>query len=249
MAFAAPAPATVGTTVEISEIETLAKGVTIFGDGVGAPTTLAAGSDNLPLIMDSSQAVGARYGVLPIAGGGTAAATASGARTALAVAASGANSDITSLSALATPLSVVQGGTGGATTAAARTALSLDGVSLLLSTVSGVDLKVTGPTSLYTVPTGKTLYVTEIIVDITAASGFAVAATARIGKSAAYTEWLAATALTGLNGVGKFLQLSKTALGLVHQTFTANEVLAVDLTVGATATTLTGRFYVFGFLT
>lgn len=44
--------------------------------------------------------------------GGTGATTASGARTNLSAASSGANSDITSLSALSTPLSVVQGGTG-----------------------------------------------------------------------------------------------------------------------------------------
>lgn len=51
---------------------------------------------------------------LPIANGGTGAATAAAGRANLAAAASGANSDITSLSGLATPLSVVQGGTGAA---------------------------------------------------------------------------------------------------------------------------------------
>lgn len=53
--------------------------------------------------------------VLPVVQGGTGSTTASGARTNLGVAASGANSDITSLSALSTPLSVPQGGTGAAT--------------------------------------------------------------------------------------------------------------------------------------
>jgi len=49
---------------------------------------------------------------LAIANGGTGSATASGARSNLGVAASGANSDITSLTGLTTPLSVAQGGTG-----------------------------------------------------------------------------------------------------------------------------------------
>ena len=84
-------------------------------------------------------------GVLPISQGGTGATTASSARTnlgatgigsavftaastadgrtALAAAASGANSDITSLSGLTTPLSVAQGGTGSATAGGARTNL------------------------------------------------------------------------------------------------------------------------------
>jgi hypothetical protein len=52
---------------------------------------------------------------LPIASGGTAATTAAGARTSLGVAASGANSDITSVTGLTTALTVAQGGTGAAT--------------------------------------------------------------------------------------------------------------------------------------
>jgi len=54
--------------------------------------------------------------LLPITSGGTGATTASGARLNLGAAASGANSDITSLSGLTTPLSVSQGGTGLSTT-------------------------------------------------------------------------------------------------------------------------------------
>jgi hypothetical protein len=50
--------------------------------------------------------------LLPITSGGTGATTASGALLNLGAAASGANSDITSLSGLTTPLSVSQGGTG-----------------------------------------------------------------------------------------------------------------------------------------
>ena len=49
---------------------------------------------------------------LAVAGGGTGAETVSAARTNLSAAASGANSDITSLTGLTTPLSAAQGGTG-----------------------------------------------------------------------------------------------------------------------------------------
>jgi hypothetical protein len=52
---------------------------------------------------------------LAVADGGTGASTASGARTNLGAAASGANSDITSITGLTTPLTVAQGGTGSAT--------------------------------------------------------------------------------------------------------------------------------------
>src|SRR5262249_25480695 len=51
-------------------------------------------------------------GTLPIANGGTAAATPAAARVNLGAAASGANADITSLSALVTPLTPSQGGLG-----------------------------------------------------------------------------------------------------------------------------------------
>ncbi len=51
-------------------------------------------------------------GILPIANGGTNAATAAAARTSLGVAKSGANTDITSLGGLTTPITIPQGGTG-----------------------------------------------------------------------------------------------------------------------------------------
>lgn len=62
---------------------------------------------------------------LPVADGGTGAASAGAARTSLGAAASGANSDITSLTGLSTPLSVAYGGTGATTVAAALAALGL----------------------------------------------------------------------------------------------------------------------------
>ena len=57
-------------------------------------------------------------GILPIANGGTNASSAGAALTALGAAASGANSDITSLTGLTTDLTVAQGGTGAGTFAA-----------------------------------------------------------------------------------------------------------------------------------
>jgi hypothetical protein len=51
-------------------------------------------------------------GTLPVANGGTGATTPATARTTLGAAASGANSDITSLGALSTPISTTQGGSG-----------------------------------------------------------------------------------------------------------------------------------------
>ncbi len=64
-----------------------------------------------------------------IADGGTGATTAAGARTALGVAASGANGDITSLNGLTTALAIAYGGTGATTAGAALTALGAIGVA------------------------------------------------------------------------------------------------------------------------
>jgi len=61
---------------------------------------------------------------LSVPNGGTGATTAALARTSLSAAASGANTDITSLGGLTTALSIAQGGTAATTAALARTSLS-----------------------------------------------------------------------------------------------------------------------------
>jgi hypothetical protein len=78
---------------------------------------------------------------LPVASGGTGAATAAAARTALSAAASGANSDITALNGLTTPLSVARGGTGAETASAGLTSLGAQpsvNSSNVASVVSGL---------------------------------------------------------------------------------------------------------------
>lgn len=75
-------------------------------------------------------------GVLDVTSGGTGAADATAARANLGAAKSGANSDITSLTGLTTPLSVAQGGTAANTAAAARTSLGIDAIATKLSNLS-----------------------------------------------------------------------------------------------------------------
>lgn len=91
---------------------------------VTAVNTISFGSTGFTPSTATSGAVTVA-GTLNIANGGTGATSASQARTSLSAATSGANSDITSLSGLTTPLSIAQGGTASNTAADARTALDV----------------------------------------------------------------------------------------------------------------------------
>lgn len=77
---------------------------------------------------------------IAVADGGTGAGTAAGARANLGAAASGANSDITSLTGLTTDIAVADGGTGASTAAAARANLA--------AAVSGANSDITSLTGL-----------------------------------------------------------------------------------------------------
>jgi hypothetical protein len=65
------------------------------------------------------------YDILPVTKGGTGGTDQASARTGLAAAKSGSNSDITALTGMTTALSVEQGGTGGKTPADARAGIGL----------------------------------------------------------------------------------------------------------------------------
>lgn len=56
----------IGTTVEVAELESLAKGTIIAGDGSGAPATVAVGVNNTILQADSGQTAGVGYTANPI---------------------------------------------------------------------------------------------------------------------------------------------------------------------------------------
>jgi len=106
---------------------------------------------------------------IPVTAGGTGSATATDARTALSAAQSGANSDITSITGLTTPLSVAQGGTGvqitrtissvaltsnvvTITTSAAHGYLANDSVTVTATTQTTVN----GTYTIISVPTSTT---------------------------------------------------------------------------------------------
>jgi hypothetical protein len=91
-----------------------------------------------PLAINRASGVVTLSQPLPVGSGGTGGTTQATARSGLGAAASGANSDITSLSALSTALSVAQGGTGGNTQATARTGLGLGSIATQASSAVAV---------------------------------------------------------------------------------------------------------------
>ena len=117
-----------GTNSDITSLTGLTTPLSIAQGGTAASTAAATranlGLGSLATQNANSVAVtgGTISGIthLAVADGGTGASTTAAARTNLGAAASGANSDIISLSGLTTPLSVAQGGTGASTAGGAR---------------------------------------------------------------------------------------------------------------------------------
>jgi hypothetical protein len=95
-------------------------------------------------------------GILPIANGGTNASSAGAALTALGAAASGANSDITSITGLTTDLTVAQGGTG-AGTFAANGILYGNGTGAIAATAVGTAAQVLTSNGAGVAPTFQAL--------------------------------------------------------------------------------------------
>ena len=102
-----------------------------------------------PIISSGGVNPSLSLGTVGISNGGTSATTALGARSALGAATAGANSDITSLTGLTTPLPLTEGGTGGIDRVTARASLqaaalgansditSLSGLTTPLSSAQG----------------------------------------------------------------------------------------------------------------
>jgi hypothetical protein len=103
-----------GANTDITSLGGLTTDITVAqgGTGVSTLTGYVKGTGTTAMTAAATIPVADLSGTLPVANGGTGGTTAALARTALGAAASGANTDITSLGGLTTDITVAQGGTG-----------------------------------------------------------------------------------------------------------------------------------------
>lgn len=111
-----------------------------------------------------------------------------------------------------------------------------------------VNLKNTGQTTLYTVPNGKNLFLTDCLITVTGFSALVTPPIIRLGKSPGFIDFVGLTTLPSFTGVGNYFMMSQSALNLIRNALLGNDVLSVDVQTGANATMLTADFYPIGYV-
>lgn len=111
-----------------------------------------------------------------------------------------------------------------------------------------VDMKSGGATILFTVPTGKTLYLMGVFARTTLSDTITVGATVSIGGNASsYNDWLGTGTYTCPQGTGTVLASS----GIVptgQRVFNSGDSVVIKVVTGATAVTLNTQCTAFGYL-
>jgi hypothetical protein len=143
---------------------------------------------------------------LAVADGGTGASTAANARTNLSAAASGANSDITSLTGLTTPLSQAQGGTGTTTGYYGFKNRIINGAMVIDQRNAGASIT----------PTSNAYSVDRWYTSLSAASKFSIQQNAgSVTPPAGYTNYVGVTSLSAYTvGSGENFGLVQAIEGL-----------------------------------
>ena|SRR5215208_7788735 len=119
------------------------------------------------------------------------------------------------------------------------------GIPTILSQTTGINAKSTGTTTLYTVPTGKRAYITEIVFHCTAATAITVEPTLGVGVAAGEVDIMPSTALTGFTALDKIYRFSPEG---TYVSCAAADAIKVGIDTAATGTSMTIEVYLIGFL-
>ncbi len=115
-----------------------------------------------------------------------------------------------------------------------------------LATVTGVDMKTAGKTTLYTVPTGKTLYVTHVVIREPSAS-MAGGTDYDLGTGANADTWRQAVNLSSMTTPSTDYMVIMGADVTKYTDSAAASVFGIKVITGTTAA-CTATIDVFGFL-
>ena len=121
-------------------------------------------------------------------------------------------------------------------------------VTNVLARVDSINLKTVAQTTLYTVPTSKKVIIQDILMMISDDDSASVGATVRVGKTAAFNEFVDNKTMSGLLNAGAYASLMEQVGSGTMKIMSNGDVIALDVTTGATATTLTATVFVVGFL-
>lgn len=114
----------------------------------------------------------------------------------------------------------------------------------LLSTTTGINAKTAASTTIYTVPAGKTLVVTRVVVRVTAATAITVGASASVTASTSGTIY-ASNAMTTLTATPQLFKFPDDGISV---TAGAGETIAFVVGTGATGTSQTVSVDLIGYL-
>ena len=137
--------------------------------------------------------------------------------------------------------------TDGAAVWAEITSTGVDPAVKLLNTQTGIDCTATGQTTIYTVPTATTTYVTQMLVEITTITGgTGVGAFPKIstGIGGSFDNIFADTRIKGLDATTEFYHFNTSGVSAIGAT-TDNISFSVNTASNATAYTVT--VYLFGY--
>jgi hypothetical protein len=121
-----------------------------------------------------------------------------------------------------------------------------DPLAAILTVFEDLDLTATSTTTIYTVPTGKTAIILGCLLRIKSANTVTVDAAASLGINPSTTDLFAAETLVGVQSISDVWSFWKdTSGGLVAN---SADLVDLDVSVAATATTLTCDVFVIGLL-